>query len=103
MEVTLSKIEKGEPITHKVFINELVKNVVLELEEYTKDLREESRLKELFIIKNHGIRVLNTEKCTSKRLPNFNERWDIRDNKGNLYPLKSHQFRAKKSIRCSKV
>ncbi|MDG5856013.1 tyrosine-type recombinase/integrase [Clostridium beijerinckii] len=94
MEVTLSKTEKGEPIIHKVFINKLVKNVVAELEEYTKDLREESGLKELFIIKNHGIRVLNVNKWSEKRLPNFIERWEIRDNKGNLYTLKSHQFRA---------
>lgn len=94
MEVTLGKTEKGEPIIHKVFINELVKNVVSELEEYTKDLREESGVKELFIIRNHGIRVLNVDKWTEKRLHNFIERWDIRDGKGNLYPLKSHQFRA---------
>ena len=51
MEVTLSKTEKGEPIIHKVFINELVKNTVVELEEYTKDLRQESGLKELFLYK----------------------------------------------------
>lgn len=94
MEVTLGKTEKGEPIIHKVFINELVKNTVAELEEYTKDLREESELKELFIIRSYGIRVLNVGKWTAKRLPNFIKRWDIRDSKGNLYPLKSHQFRA---------
>lgn len=94
MEVTLSKTEKGEPIIHKVFINELVKNTILELEEYTKDLRQESGLKELFLIRNYGIRVLNVAKWGEKRLPNFIKRWDIRDSKGNLYPLKSHQFRA---------
>ena len=94
MEVTLGKTEKGEPIIHKVFINELVKNVVAELEEYTKELREESGLKELFLVNNWGIRVLNTAKWSEKRLPNFIKRWDIRDNKANLYPLKSHQFRA---------
>ncbi|GKX66199.1 tyrosine-type recombinase/integrase [Inconstantimicrobium mannanitabidum] len=94
IEVTLSKTEKGEPIIHKVFINELVKNVVTELEEYTKELRSESGLKELFIIRNNGIRVLNGDKWGENRLPNFIKRWDIRDSKGNLYPLKSHQFRA---------
>lgn len=94
MEVTLSKTEKGEPIIHKVFINELVKNAIAELEEYTKDLRIESGLKELFIIRNYGIRVLNVSKWSEKRLPNFIKRWDIRDSKGKLYPLKSHQFRA---------
>lgn len=94
MEVTLGKTEKGEPVIHKVFINELVKNTVAELEEYTKELREESGLKELFLVNNWGIRVLNVSKWSEKRLPNFIKRWDIRDNKGNLYPLKSHQFRA---------
>ncbi|MBL4933929.1 tyrosine-type recombinase/integrase [Clostridium paridis] len=94
MEVTLGKTEKGEHIIHKVFINKLVKNSVAELEEYTKDLRKESGLKELFVIRNRGIRVLNSSKWGENRLTTFIRTWDIRDNKGNLYPLKSHQFRA---------
>lgn len=95
MEVTLSKTEKGEPIIHKVFINELVKNAIEELEEYTKDLRIESGLKELFLVRyNKNFEVLKVDKFTDRRLPNFIKRWDIRDSKGNLYPLKSHQFRA---------
>ena len=95
MEVTLSKTEKGEPIIHKVFINELVRNTVAELEEYTKKLREESRLKELFLVRyNKTFEVIKVGNFTSIRLHNFIKRWDIRDNKGNLYPLKSHQFRA---------
>lgn len=94
MEVTLGKTERGEPIIHKVFINDLVKNVIAELTEATELLRQESGLKELFIIRNYGIRVLKTQKWTEKRLPTFIKRHDIRDNKGNLYPLKSHQFRA---------
>ena len=98
MEVTLSKTEKGEPIIHKVFINELVKNAVAELEEHTKDLREESGIEELFLskIKSKGnaIGVLNIDNFSDKRLPQFIKKWDIRDSKGNLYPLKSHQFRA---------
>ena len=94
MEVTLGKTEKGEPIIHKVFINELVKKVVTELSEATAKLRKESGLKELFVIRNHGIHVLNTEKWASNRLPHFIERHDIRDSKSNLYPLTSHQFRA---------
>ncbi|MCB2289650.1 tyrosine-type recombinase/integrase [Clostridium sp. CS001] len=98
MEVTLGKTEKGEPIIHKVFINELVKNVVKELEEYTEELRKESDLKELFLTKvkskNNLIDVLNIGNFSDKRLPKFIKKWDIRDSKGNLYPLKSHQFRA---------
>lgn len=95
MEVTLGKTEKGEPIIHKVFINELVKNSVAELEEYTKDLRKESGLKELFLYSwRNTARVLNPSKWGENRLTTFIKTWDIRDSKGNLYPLKSHQFRA---------
>ena len=94
MEVTLGKTEKGEPIIHKVFINELVKNTIKELSDFTELLRKESGLKELFLVKNHGIRVLNVTKWNKNRLAHFIERWDIRDNKGELYPLTSHKFRA---------
>ena len=94
MEVMLSKTEKGEPIVHKVFINELVKDVIRELSEYTAPLREESGLKELFLIRNQGVRVLNVGQWNENRLFHFIERWDIRDNKGELYHLTSHQFRA---------
>ena len=93
MEVTLGKTEKGEPIIHKVFINDIVKDAIAELSEYTAELRKESGLKELFVIRNHGIRALNVVKWNG-RLSHFIERYDIRDNKGELYPLTSHQFRA---------
>ena len=43
---------------------------------------------------NKNFEVLKVDKFTDRRLPNFIKRWDIRDSKGNLYPLKSHQFRA---------
>lgn len=98
MEVTLSKTEKGEPIIHKVFINELVKNAIEELEEYTKELREESGIKELFLTKSmklkNSIVVYKSDRFGEMKLNPFIKRWDIRDSKGNLYPLKSHQFRA---------
>lgn len=94
MEVMLSKTEKGAPIIHKVFINELVKDVIRELSEFTAPLRKESGLKELFLVRNRGIRVLKVDKWSSNRLPHFIERWNIRDSKGELYHLASHQFRA---------
>lgn len=94
MEVELSKTEKGDPIIYKVFVNELVKNASDELTLATAELREKSGLKELFLIRNRGINVLKTHTWAIYRLPHFIERWDIRDNKGELYPLKSHQFRA---------
>lgn len=94
MEVTLSKTEKGEPIVHKVFINELVKDAVRELAEFTAPLRKESGLKDLFLIRNHGIRVITVGQWSQNRLSHFIERWNIRDKNGELYPLTSHQFRA---------
>lgn len=98
MEVTLGKTEKGEPIIHKVFINELVKDAIAELSEYTAELRKESGLKELFIqriTKKHNvIDVLAKDGYQAYKLNPFIKRYDIRDNKGKLYPLTSHQFRA---------
>nr|WP_307990329.1 tyrosine-type recombinase/integrase [uncultured Niameybacter sp.] len=92
MEVTLGKTEKGEPIIHKVFINELVKNVIVDLTEATEPLRQESGLKELFITSRGN--VFSRDNWNHFKLAKFMEKWNIRDNKGNLYPLTSHQFRA---------
>lgn len=94
MEVTLGKTEKGEPIIHKVFINGLVKNAIAELTEHTAELRKESGLKELFLVKKPYIHVSNKEDWSWRKLTPFIKRHDIRDNKGELYPLTSHQFRA---------
>ena len=98
MEVTLGKTEKGEPIIHKVFINNLVKDTIAELSEYTAKLRKESGLKELFIQritkKHNAIDVLAKDGYQAYKLNPFIIRYDIRDNKGELYPLTSHQFRA---------
>jgi integrase len=98
MKVHLGKTEKGESIVHKVFINNLVKDVIVELEKHTKDLRKESGLQELFLEitskSKRKISVVNTHTYTPSKLATFIKRWDIRDNNGELYPLKSHQFRA---------
>ncbi len=98
MEVTLSKTEKGEPIIHKVFINNLVKDAIAELSEYTAELRKESGLKELFLCKNRSkgnlIDVYNSDRFGLYKYNAFIKKYDIRDNKGELYQLTSHQFRA---------
>ncbi len=98
MEVTLGKTEKGEPILHKVFINDLVKDAITELSEYTAELRKESGLKELFLCKSakkkNAINVYSLEHWNDQKLSPFINKYDIRDNKGELYPLTSHQFRA---------
>lgn len=98
MEVTLCKTEKGEPIIHKVFINDLVKDAIAELSEYTSELRKESGLKELFLCRirsqRNSIAVYTETHWNDKRLRKFIKGNNIRDNKGELYPLTSHQFRA---------
>lgn len=95
LEVSISKTEKGEPIKHKVYANELVCSAILQLTQYTEPLRERSGLQELFLVNARGI-ITNSKPhaWTRKRLRGFIKRWDIRDSDGNLYPLKSHQFRA---------
>ena len=65
--------------------------------EYTKKLRHKSGFKELFITartRNNIVQAMTIDNFTNKKLPQFIKKWDIRDNKGNLYPLKSHQFRS---------
>ena len=95
LEVEISKTEKGEPIKHKVYANELVVKCVNELSEYTKHLREKSGLKELFLVNARGTITNSKSNCwTQKRLRPFIRRWNIRDKNGDLYPLQSHQFRA---------
>ena len=94
MEVRVSKTEKGEPVIHKVFINELVKMAVSELSDFTANLRRESGLKELFLIRRKKIHVSSMQSWNSSRLAPFIKRWNIRDSKGDLYHLTSHQFRA---------
>ncbi len=95
IEATITKTEKGMPYIHKVFCNDLVRNAIIELEKNTESLRAESGYKELFIQRSgKDIIVIKSSRFSQKRLNRFIKRWDIRDTKGNLYPLHSHQFRA---------
>lgn len=98
MEIMLGKTERAEPIPHKVFVNQLVCDAVRELSDYTKPLREESGLKELFLTRSqpfhNQVVVYKTDLFTTIRLAPFMKRWDIRGSDGEIYPLKSHQFRA---------
>lgn len=97
LEVSVSKTEKGQPIVHKIFCNDLVVNAVKELEDATNDLRLRSNLQELFIHKPRNskkVRIYVSGSWSTNKLKPFIERWDIRDNNNNLYNLNSHQFRA---------
>ncbi len=93
-EVSLSKTVKGEPIIHRVFANELVVGTIKELERHTAALRAESGLTELFLMRNQGINVPGTLNWSKNRIRTFIRRCNIRGAGGELYPLKSHQFRA---------
>lgn len=97
LEVKISKTEKGEPVIHKIFINydPAIETTVKELSIATCQLRKESGLKELFLIRYAGnIKCYKADFWTQYRLPSFIKRHNIRDKSGNLYPLKSHQFRS---------
>lgn len=78
---------------HRVFANELVVFAIQELEQHTAVLREESGLQELFLTRNQGIGVPSTLHWSNHRLRIFIRRCNIRGADGDLYPLKSHQFR----------
>ena len=71
-----------------------MKDTIRELSEFTAPLRKESGLKELFLIRNRGIHVLKVDSWNTNTIPRFVRQWDICDNKGELYHLTSHQFRA---------
>lgn len=96
LEVTLSKTVKGGTKLHKVFVNELVRDAVNELSEHTRELRETNGVSNLFIYKqtDGSCGHIEASQYSGRRLKSFIKRWDIRDENGNLYPLKSHQFRA---------
>ena len=93
-EVSLSKTVKGDPIIHRVFANDLVIDAIKELEGNTKLLRLESGLQELFLVRNHGVSVPSSLSWSNHRLKTFIRRSNIRGTDGQLYHLRSHQFRA---------
>jgi len=105
LEVSIGKTEKGEPVKHKIICNELVLNAVRELENETAELRTRSGLKEIFLTKYPNQLPNRIEAMGTKiivltvhawfyRLKRFIQEHNIRDVDGNLYPLKSHQFRS---------
>lgn len=93
-DVFISKTAKGESIKHKIFANQLVVDVILELEEATRALREESGRDELFLHRN-GKRICSpmVMNWSKNRLRTFIRNCNIRDASGELYHLQSHQFR----------
>lgn len=94
LEYSLKKTEKAEPVRRCVPANELVCEAVEELLRATGKLRAKSGREELFLVKNHGIRLVSAENWNRGRLRNFLRRWNIKNADGSEYPLHSHQFRA---------
>lgn len=90
----MKKTQRAEPVTAYVPANELVCEAVHRLRAATQELRSESGRKELFLIKNHGIRPVSQTNWNRGRLRSFLRRWDITDADGKAYELHSHRFRA---------
>ena len=88
------KTQRAEPVMCFIPANKIVRDAVEELSEATKLLREESGRKELFLVKNHGIRPASASNWNRGRLRSFLQRWGITAGDGSEYPLHSHQFRA---------
>lgn len=88
------KTQKAEPVMRFIPANTLVCNAVEELAKETEPLRGESGRRELFLVKNHGIRPASAANWNRGRLRGFLRRWGITADDGREYPLHSHQFRA---------
>lgn len=90
----LKKTVRSEPQKRQIPANRLVCETVERLAESTEALRRESGRKELFLVRNHGIRPVSQTNWNQGRLKNFLRRWEITGENGSEYELHSHQFRA---------
>ena len=90
----LKKTVRSEPQQRLIPANRLVCETVERLAKSTEALRRESGRKELFLVRNHGIRPVSQTNWNRGRLKNFLHRWEITDENGSEYELHSHQFRA---------
>ena len=90
----LKKTVRSEPQQRQIPANRLVCETVERLAKSTEALRRESGRKELFLVRNHGIRPVSQTNWNRGRLKNFLHRWEITDENGGEYNLHSHQFRA---------
>ena len=79
---------------HRIYVSEFLKKVIDELSEYTADLRKESGLKELFLIRREKIKVLSYTYWGCIMLPKFAKRHNIVDAEGNWFHIKSSGIRA---------
>lgn len=91
---SLKKTTKAEPEQRSCPANSLVIEAVQRLRVATTELRKESGRRELFLIRNHGIRPVSQTNWNRGRLHSFLKRWNITDENGETYALHSHQFRA---------
>lgn len=90
----LKKTQRGEPVLHPTPANEIVCEAIARLRAATEQLRQESGRTELFLVRNHGIRLPSQTNWNGGRLRNFLKRWEITGVDGSIYALHSHQFRA---------
>ena len=88
----------NEPTEVNKPANEEVCIAIQKLEEYAKPLREESGLPFLFLVRNrrisgYPVTVASKGNWTKNRLTPFIEKYDLRDENGELLKLTSHYFR----------
>lgn len=91
---SLKKTTKAEPEQRRIPAELLVCETVERLRTATELLRKESGRKELFLVRNHGIRPVSQTNWNQGRLRNFLRRWNITDENGEIPELHSHRFRA---------
>lgn len=89
----LKKTQRGDPAWRRIPANTLVCEAVGRLRQATEQLRVCSGKRELFLVRNHGIRQASQTNWNQGRLKGFIRRWEITDADGAYYALHSHQFR----------
>lgn len=95
LEVRIDDEKNGTPGVHRIYINWFLKKVMDELSEYTAELRRESGLKELFLVRRgNEVKVLSYTTWEGSRLPRFAKRHNIVDAEGKLFHIKSSGIRA---------
>ena len=94
LDVRIDDEKKGTPGVHRIYVSKFLKKAIDELSEYTADLRKESGLKELFLIRREKIKVLSYTYWGCIMLPKFAKRHNIVDAEGKLFHIKSSGIRA---------
>lgn len=96
LKTRITKTAGEDPIEHHVYLNPVALEALRQLQEDTKELREEIGSKSLCLYKDRGkiIRQMTGNNFQTNRVPAFVKRWNIVGLDGNPYYFHTHQFRA---------